>query len=94
MEPLEVDGEVRRASRDYRFPLAGQGEATVYLQGCCEDSHGLNDTLLSVLAVRSKEIADSLFAGLLQSELKRARRSSKTVSKVSRQEAWDAPLGG
>ena len=98
LEPLEVDARACRASRDYRFPLAGQGEAqgeaAVYLQGCCEASHGLNDTLLSVLAVRSKEIAESLFAGLLQSELKRARRSSKTVSKVSRQEACDAPLRG
>jgi lysine/ornithine N-monooxygenase len=32
----------------------------IYLQGCCEDTHGLSDTLLSVLAVRGAEVVDSL----------------------------------
>jgi L-ornithine N5-oxygenase len=32
----------------------------VFLQGCCEETHGLSDTLLSVLAVRSQEVVDAL----------------------------------
>ncbi|KZL63073.1 l-ornithine 5-monooxygenase [Colletotrichum incanum] len=50
--------------RDYRVRYAAgtvAPEAGVYLQGCCEATHGLSDTLLSILAVRSAEIIDSIF---------------------------------
>ncbi|GKT67603.1 L-ornithine 5-monooxygenase [Colletotrichum tofieldiae] len=50
--------------RDYRVRYAAGAvapEAGVYLQGCCEATHGLSDTLLSILAVRSAEIIDSIF---------------------------------
>ncbi|KAH6618413.1 L-lysine 6-monooxygenase (NADPH-requiring)-domain-containing protein [Chaetomium sp. MPI-SDFR-AT-0129] len=33
----------------------------IWLQGCCEATHGLSDTLLSVLATRSGEIVESIF---------------------------------
>ena len=33
----------------------------VWLQGCCEGTHGLSDTLLSVLATRSGEMVESIF---------------------------------
>ncbi|KAI2636685.1 L-lysine 6-monooxygenase (NADPH-requiring)-domain-containing protein [Xylaria nigripes] len=33
----------------------------IWLQGCCEGTHGLSDTLLSILAVRSQEIVDVVF---------------------------------
>ncbi|MEB0164213.1 SidA/IucD/PvdA family monooxygenase, partial [Glaciimonas sp. CA11.2] len=46
--------------RDYRLRTKGDFLPKIYLQGCCEDSHGLSDTLLSVLAVRSVEILESL----------------------------------
>lgn len=49
--------------RDYRLRTRGDFAPRVYLQGCCEDSHGLSDTLLSVLAVRSEEIVQSILAG-------------------------------
>ena len=35
-------------------------DARIYLQGCCETTHGLSDTLLSVLAVRSREVLESI----------------------------------
>lgn len=47
-------------ARDYRLRTKGDFLPKIYLQGCCEDSHGLSDTLLSVLAVRSVEIIESL----------------------------------
>ncbi|WP_068827006.1 lysine N(6)-hydroxylase/L-ornithine N(5)-oxygenase family protein [Pseudomonas sp. BMS12] len=46
--------------RDYRLSCQPQLSAGIYLQGCCEASHGLSDTLLSVLAIRSQEVVDAL----------------------------------
>ncbi|HDR8946599.1 TPA: SidA/IucD/PvdA family monooxygenase, partial [Burkholderia vietnamiensis] len=50
-------GEV---ARDYRLATPEHFTPRIYLQGCCEDSHGLSDTLLSVLARRADEICRSL----------------------------------
>ncbi|TDZ44966.1 L-ornithine N(5)-monooxygenase [Colletotrichum trifolii] len=50
--------------RDYRVKYAPGAVADgsgVYLQGCCEATHGLSDTLLSILAVRSAEVVDNIF---------------------------------
>lgn len=52
-----VKGDVER---DYRLATPEHFKPRIYLQGCCEDSHGLSDTLLSVLALRSDEIVASL----------------------------------
>ena len=46
--------------RDYRLCSQPHLSAGIYLQGCCEASHGLSDTLLSVLAIRSQEVVDAL----------------------------------
>ena len=46
--------------RCYRLPMTEGCHANVFLQGCCEETHGLSDTLLSVLAVRSQEVVDAL----------------------------------
>ncbi|CAE6737016.1 lysine N(6)-hydroxylase/L-ornithine N(5)-oxygenase family protein [Paraburkholderia domus] len=46
--------------RDYRLGTPKNFKPRIYLQGCCEDSHGLSDTLLSVLALRADEIVASL----------------------------------
>ncbi|WP_432721075.1 lysine N(6)-hydroxylase/L-ornithine N(5)-oxygenase family protein [Jeongeupia wiesaeckerbachi] len=51
--------------RDYRLRTQPNFLPGIYLQGCCEDSHGLSDTLLSVLSIRSEEIAESLLADRL-----------------------------
>ncbi|MDN3609931.1 lysine N(6)-hydroxylase/L-ornithine N(5)-oxygenase family protein [Vibrio ostreicida] len=58
LEPLMLSQQVER---HYRLPMKSSCKVNVFLQGCCESSHGLSDTLLSVLAIRSKEIVDSLF---------------------------------
>lgn len=55
LEGLEPD-------RNYCLALRNS-DARIYLQGCCELSHGLSDTLLSVLAVRSREIVEDIFGG-------------------------------
>lgn len=46
--------------RHYRLPTRPNFHPNLFLQGCCEDSHGLSDTLLSVIAVRSQEVASAL----------------------------------
>lgn len=54
---LEVD-------RNYRALAAPQLLAPVFLQGFCEATHGLSDTLLSVLPMRSEEIGRTLYQAL------------------------------
>lgn len=46
--------------RDYCLTCQPHMSAGIYLQGCCEESHGLSDTLLSVLATRSQEVVNAL----------------------------------
>jgi L-ornithine N5-oxygenase len=48
--------------RDYRIRTDERCQAAVYMQGFCQASHGLSDTLLSVLPIRADEIAASLYA--------------------------------
>ncbi|KAJ5668842.1 L-ornithine N(5)-monooxygenase [Penicillium macrosclerotiorum] len=50
--------------RDYRVALDGSkvsAHAGIWLQGCNEKTHGLSDSLLSILAVRGGEIVNSVF---------------------------------
>ena len=51
-------------SRDYRVSLDANKvspHAGIWLQGCNEKTHGLSDSLLSILAVRGGEIVNSVF---------------------------------
>lgn len=53
-----------RVSRDYRVifkPGSVNDDAGVWLQGCNESTHGLSDTLLSILANRGGELVESIF---------------------------------
>ncbi|MFQ1700072.1 lysine N(6)-hydroxylase/L-ornithine N(5)-oxygenase family protein [Loktanella agnita] len=50
-----ITGE--EAGRTYRLDTTEDFAPRIYLQGYCEDTHGLSDTLLSVLAIRADEIA-------------------------------------
>jgi len=47
-----------KVNRSYRM----DGPAPVYLQGVNEDTHGIADSLLSVLAVRAGEIVADILA--------------------------------
>lgn len=57
-----------KVGRDYRVEF-GSGkvhpDAGVWLQGCNEASHGLSDSLLSVLATRSGELVQSILGSSL-----------------------------
>ncbi|KAJ5102907.1 L-ornithine N(5)-monooxygenase [Penicillium argentinense] len=59
-------------SRDYRVDLDASkvsADAGIWLQGCNEKTHGLSDSLLSILAVRGGEIVNSVFGEQLSGAL-------------------------
>ncbi|GAP86764.1 putative l-ornithine n5-oxygenase [Rosellinia necatrix] len=61
-----IAGRPVTVGRDYAIQFAPGKVAPgagIWLQGCCEGTHGLSDTLLSILAVRSQEIVNSVFGG-------------------------------
>ncbi|KAH8732143.1 L-ornithine 5-monooxygenase (L-ornithine N(5)-oxygenase) [Phaeosphaeriaceae sp. PMI808] len=65
---LMPGGDVKDAKwavgRDYKVKFEKKtvsDEAGVWLQGCCETTHGLSDTLLSVLATRGGEMVRAIF---------------------------------
>jgi L-ornithine N5-monooxygenase len=49
-------------SRQYRLELGTPGPAACYLQGVNEKTHGISDSLLSVLAQRAEEICRDIIA--------------------------------
>ncbi|KAI0647069.1 lysine/ornithine N-monooxygenase [Trametes meyenii] len=60
MQPSKV-----RISRSYRLlsPAGdGAGEPRIYLQGCTQSTHGLSESLLSILGVRAGLVVDELCA--------------------------------
>ncbi|UXY50537.1 lysine N(6)-hydroxylase/L-ornithine N(5)-oxygenase family protein [Pseudomonas tohonis] len=64
LEPLAQWMGDFEVGRDYRIRTDERCQAAVYMQGFCQASHGLSDTLLSVLPIRADEIAASLYAHL------------------------------
>ncbi|GJE19309.1 lysine N(6)-hydroxylase/L-ornithine N(5)-oxygenase family protein [Methylobacterium marchantiae] len=59
LAPHLTDGAI---GRDYRLATRPGFEPAIYLQGFSEPTHGLSDTLLSILVMRGHEIAQSLLA--------------------------------
>lgn len=59
-----VHGKNWTVNRDYAVEFAPntvQSDAGIWLQGCNEKTHGLSDTLLSILAIRGGEMVESIF---------------------------------
>ncbi|MGW1216652.1 lysine N(6)-hydroxylase/L-ornithine N(5)-oxygenase family protein [Streptomyces sp. NPDC002499] len=71
-----------RMERDYRLVPASGLTCGVYLQGGTEHSHGLSSALLSNIAVRSGEIADSIVLQRTGRELEGDRPAEKAPSTV------------
>ena len=62
--PGATNGQKWRVQRNYKVDLDDlkvDDGAGVWLQGCNQETHGLADTLLSILAVRGGEMVDSMF---------------------------------
>lgn len=69
-----------RVERDYRLVTASDLTCGVYLQGGTEHSHGLSSALLSNIAVRSGEIADSIVLGRTERELDRTADVARSAA--------------
>ncbi|CAK3922224.1 L-ornithine N(5)-monooxygenase [Lecanosticta acicola] len=70
-------GKKWTVGRDYAVefsPGTVSPEAGIWLQGCNEKTHGLSDTLLSILAVRGGEMVESIFGYPEESQQKDAIR--------------------
>lgn len=69
LEPIQRYIRDSVPDRSYRLVTSPAFRPQIHLQGYSEASHGLSDTLLSVIAVRSQEIAESLLATISRREL-------------------------
>lgn len=72
------------AERDYQVQLNRDlvdQDVSIYLQGCNEQTHGLSDSLLSIVATRGGEIVDSVFGkAMLEADAKDLVRTSSTIT--------------
>ncbi|MDP9896993.1 L-ornithine N5-oxygenase [Variovorax boronicumulans] len=62
LQPLEAYLGDFSVDRYYRLKTSPDFHPGIFLQGACEDSHGISDTLLSVTSVRTGEIGNALLA--------------------------------
>ena len=65
-----LQGSPSDVERDYKIRMregAVNKDCGIWLQGCCETSHGLSDTLLSILATRAGELVQSIFGSQVAS---------------------------
>ncbi|WP_065750047.1 lysine N(6)-hydroxylase/L-ornithine N(5)-oxygenase family protein [Bradyrhizobium paxllaeri] len=69
LEPIQRYVRDAVLDRNYRLVTSPAFRPQIHLQGYSEASHGLSDTLLSVLATRSQEIAESLLSTISRREL-------------------------
>ena len=80
MDPTDLLGDLdryclrdesghHRVTRDYRLVTRPELSCGIYLQGGTEHTHGLTSSLLSNIAVRSGEIADSIIQRRAENEL-------------------------
>ena len=69
LEPIQRYIRGTALDRHYRLVTSPAFRPQIHLQGYSEASHGLSDTLLSVLAMRSQEIAESLLSTISRREL-------------------------
>jgi L-ornithine N5-monooxygenase len=64
LDPLKgLLGDIK-TNRNYRVEADASLTAPIYLQGFSEATHGLSETLLSVLPIRSEKIVSALYAAL------------------------------
>lgn len=64
LKPADETDRSWKVNRDYSVdfePGSVADDAGIWLQGCNESTHGLSDTLLSILAVRGGEMVNSIF---------------------------------
>lgn len=66
--------------RQYRLQSTPNFRPAVFLQGACESSHGLSDTLLSITAIRTDEIGRALLGTVNQPVAKQTGNPIRAVA--------------
>jgi lysine N6-hydroxylase/L-ornithine N5-oxygenase len=66
--------------RHYRLQSTPNFQPAIFLQGACESSHGLSDTLLSITAIRTDEIGRALLDTVNQPVAKPTGTSIRAVA--------------
>ena len=79
---LEHELEGFTIGRHYQLAAPAHMQAPIFVQGSSETTHGLADTLLSVLAIRSHEIALSLVDKLAPKPLRAAHAGNVVMEEV------------
>lgn len=85
--------ETAEGSKEKRFPVRRDyriafdeakiaATAGVWLQGCNESTHGLSDTLLSILAVRGGELVQSMFESEAAKQQQQQQQSQQLRAKL------------
>ena len=80
LEPLSPYMGDFQVDRQYCLQSTPDFRPSIFLQGACESSHGLSDTLLSVTAVRTDEIGQALLAVISQPATKETDSRMRAVS--------------
>lgn len=76
-------GKEWNVARNYRVqfePGRVSENSGVWLQGCNEMTHGLSDSLLSILATRAGEVVESIFSSSLSSTSEKIDRADSVVA--------------
>ncbi|MEN2397404.1 lysine N(6)-hydroxylase/L-ornithine N(5)-oxygenase family protein [Pseudomonas halotolerans] len=80
LAPLEQYLGDFEVDRNYKLITDERCKAAIYMQGFCQASHGLSDTLLSILPVRADEIAGSLYEHSMHRGQNRSVRDLKLAT--------------
>lgn len=82
LEPLAPYLPGFAVNRHYRLQSTSNFRPAIFLQGACESTHGLSDTLLSVTAIRTAEIGQALVDAMKKSTPVAAEHSSRAVASL------------
>lgn len=66
LQPVKEYLQDFSVSRDYQICSESNFQPVIFLQGCCELTHGLGDTLLSNLSMRAEEICEGFEKSILE----------------------------
>lgn len=80
LEPLSPYMDDFSVDRNYRLKSTPNFRPAIFLQGACESTHGLSDTLLSVTAVRTHEIGQALVGMVNDPVAKQAENPVRAVA--------------
>lgn len=80
LEPVADMLDDFQVTRDYRLVGDERLAAPLFVVGYAEQSHGLSDTLLSVLSVRAQEIANAVYGALADDAESCADRGSRLMA--------------